>query len=56
VNNVIKIQSEKNMAMFLAMGHAMLQKTNVTIKTRDIMLSPTPIMKNEKNISITRPN
>jgi predicted ribosome-associated RNA-binding protein Tma20 len=27
VNDIIKIKSEKNIAMFLMMGHATLQKT-----------------------------
>jgi hypothetical protein len=36
------------MAMFLMMGHAMLQKQNATIKKRFLTLSPILILENEK--------
>lgn len=42
--------------MFLMMGHATLQKQNATFITKDVTLIPTPILEDEKNISVIRLN
>jgi hypothetical protein len=39
---VIIMQSLKSLTMLLVMGHATLQKQSDVVKTRDVMLSPTP--------------
>lgn len=48
VGDVIKMQSLKNLTMPLMTSYTTLRKQNVTTRTKDVALNPTPTFEGQK--------